>query len=287
MKPPPLPLYHHWLFLFSSTDGEKADISSNAYEDINIIAGALKLYFRELPIPLITYDAYPHFIETASRASCFPMCPAYVIRHVAFPHCCIPCVCVSQRFRTQRNGWSLSTSPWSCCRLLTASHCDTSWVTSRGLNKLVSLPHTPLAVQLCYFPFSWFLDHYFPLHIHPPPLSPSRVTQCEKENLMPSENLGIVFGPTLMRAPDLDAMTALNDIRYQRLVVEMLITNEDVLFWEGGTGQRKRDDAQAQLRVVKRQRKKVTCWLLTWKWRRNVCVDKRSNEGGGYFAKKK
>lgn len=61
---------------------------------------------------------------------------------------------------------------------------------------------------------------------------PSRVTQCEKENLMSSENLGIVFGPTLMRAPDLDAMTALNDIRYQRLVVETLITNEDVLFWE-------------------------------------------------------
>lgn len=57
-----------------------------------------------------------------------------------------------------------------------------------------------------------------------------RVTQNEKENLMSSENLGIVFGPTLMRAPELDAMTALNDIRYQRLVVESLITNEDVLF---------------------------------------------------------
>lgn len=54
-----------------STDGEKADISSNAYEDINIITGALKLYFRELPIPLITYDAYPHFIETASGCFCF------------------------------------------------------------------------------------------------------------------------------------------------------------------------------------------------------------------------
>lgn len=63
-------------------------------------------------------------------------------------------------------------------------------------------------------------------------VSPSRVTQCEKENLMSSENLGIVFGPTLMRAPELDAMTALNDIRYQRQVVETLIVNEDVLFWE-------------------------------------------------------
>ncbi|XP_057174738.1 N-chimaerin isoform X6 [Ursus arctos] len=47
-------------------DGEKADISVNMYEDINIITGALKLYFRDLPIPLITYDAYPKFIESAS-----------------------------------------------------------------------------------------------------------------------------------------------------------------------------------------------------------------------------
>lgn len=57
-----------------------------------------------------------------------------------------------------------------------------------------------------------------------------RVTQNEKYNLMNAENLAIVFGPTLMRAPNLDAITALNDIRYQRQVVEVLIKNEDVLF---------------------------------------------------------
>ncbi|XP_038862276.1 N-chimaerin-like isoform X5 [Salvelinus namaycush] len=57
-----------------------------------------------------------------------------------------------------------------------------------------------------------------------------RVTLNEKDNLMNAENLGIVFGPTLLRAPNLDAMTALNDIRYQRRVVEFLIKNEDILF---------------------------------------------------------
>lgn len=56
------------MFTFSLLkDGEKADISVNMYEDINIITGALKLYFRDLPIPLITYDAYPKFIESASK----------------------------------------------------------------------------------------------------------------------------------------------------------------------------------------------------------------------------
>lgn len=57
-----------------------------------------------------------------------------------------------------------------------------------------------------------------------------RVTQNEKFNLMNAENLAIIFGPTLMRAPNLDAITALNDIRYQRQVVEVLIKKEDVLF---------------------------------------------------------
>lgn len=57
-----------------------------------------------------------------------------------------------------------------------------------------------------------------------------RVTQNEKFNLMNAENLAIVFGPTLMRAPDMDAITALNDVRYQRQVVEVLIKNEEALF---------------------------------------------------------
>lgn len=55
------------IFYFLSTDGEKADISANAYADINIIAGALKLYLRDLPIPVITFDLYSKFIQAASK----------------------------------------------------------------------------------------------------------------------------------------------------------------------------------------------------------------------------
>ena len=53
---------------FSSTDGDKADISDDAYADINIIAGALKLYLRDLPIPVITFDLYSKFIQAASKS---------------------------------------------------------------------------------------------------------------------------------------------------------------------------------------------------------------------------
>lgn len=53
-----------------TTDGEKADISASAYADINIIAGALKLYLRDLPIPVITFDLYSRFIQAASKRRC-------------------------------------------------------------------------------------------------------------------------------------------------------------------------------------------------------------------------
>ncbi|XP_062313903.1 N-chimaerin [Osmerus eperlanus] len=138
-------------------EGEKTDISVNAYEDINIITGALKLYLRDLPIPVLTYDAYPRFIEAAKLED------------------------PDKRLEAFREALSL----------LPTSHTETL--------------------------------RYLMAHL-------KRVTQNEKDNLMNAENLGIVFGPTLMRDPSLDAMTALNDIRYQRQVVEFLIKNEDILF---------------------------------------------------------
>lgn len=48
-------------------DGEKTDMSENIYSNINVIAGTLKLYLRLLPVPLITFQAYPLFMATTSR----------------------------------------------------------------------------------------------------------------------------------------------------------------------------------------------------------------------------
>lgn len=76
-------------FLLSLPDGDKADISASIYPDINIIAGALKLYFRDLPIPVITYDTYSKFIEAASKYCtvictvlqlCFPSIALFTVK---------------------------------------------------------------------------------------------------------------------------------------------------------------------------------------------------------------
>ena len=54
------------LFLFLlALDGEAVNLS--AYEDINIISGTLKQYFRMLPIPVITFELYSKFIDAASK----------------------------------------------------------------------------------------------------------------------------------------------------------------------------------------------------------------------------
>nr|XP_009937120.1 PREDICTED: beta-chimaerin isoform X5 [Opisthocomus hoazin] len=138
-------------------DGDKADISASIYPDINIIAGALKLYFRDLPIPVITYDTYSKFIEAAKISN--PDERLEAIHEVLM--------------------------------LLPAAHYETL--------------------------------RYLMIHL-------KKVTLHEKENFMNAENLGIVFGPTLMRPPEDSTLATLNDMRYQKLIVQILIENEDVLF---------------------------------------------------------
>lgn len=44
-------------------------MSETAYSNINVIAGTLKLYLRLLPIPLITFQSYPDFLEATKKNS--------------------------------------------------------------------------------------------------------------------------------------------------------------------------------------------------------------------------
>jgi hypothetical protein len=51
-------------------------------EDIHVITGVLKLYFRLLPIPLITYDAYPHFLAAISKNTAFIIYQIYITLYI-------------------------------------------------------------------------------------------------------------------------------------------------------------------------------------------------------------
>ncbi|CAG2164155.1 unnamed protein product, partial [Oppiella nova] len=51
------------------SDWEQTELYFKAFEDIHVITGVLKLYFRSLPIPLITFDSYPKFISAINANS--------------------------------------------------------------------------------------------------------------------------------------------------------------------------------------------------------------------------
>ena len=52
------------------------------------------------------------------------------------------------------------------------------------------------------------------------------VAAHSRQNLMQSSNLGVVFGPTLMRSRE-ETMAAIMNLKYQTIVVEMMINEYD------------------------------------------------------------
>lgn len=55
--------------------GEMVNLS--LYQDINIITGLIKLFLRELPIPLITFDTYNEIMKATGEnffACCAMLC---------------------------------------------------------------------------------------------------------------------------------------------------------------------------------------------------------------------
>ncbi|KAM4663219.1 oligophrenin-1 isoform 2-T2 [Discoglossus pictus] len=57
----------------------------------------------------------------------------------------------------------------------------------------------------------------------------SRVCEYSKENLMSPSNMGVIFGPTLMRAQE-DTVAAMMNIKFQNIVVELLIEHCEKIF---------------------------------------------------------
>ena len=61
----------HFLFFYClrlvDTDGILARIGFKEFPDINAITGAMKLYLRELPIPLVPFKMYTAFMTATSE----------------------------------------------------------------------------------------------------------------------------------------------------------------------------------------------------------------------------
>lgn len=59
---------------------------------------------------------------------------------------------------------------------------------------------------------------------------PPSVANNHKQNLMTVANLGVVFGPTLLR-PQEETVAAIMDIKFQNIVIEILIENHEKVIY--------------------------------------------------------
>ena len=55
-----------------------------------------------------------------------------------------------------------------------------------------------------------------------------RVAAHSNKNLMAASNLGVVFGPTLMKSRE-ESMAAIMNLKYQSVVIELLIKEFDTV----------------------------------------------------------
>ena len=54
------------------------------------------------------------------------------------------------------------------------------------------------------------------------------VAEHSTQNLMQASNLGVVFGPTLMRSKE-ETMAAIMNLKYQTIIVELMINEYDTV----------------------------------------------------------
>ena len=52
---------------FAVKHDEKLDLKDSKWEDIHVITGALKMFFRELPEPLFTFNHFNDFVNAISK----------------------------------------------------------------------------------------------------------------------------------------------------------------------------------------------------------------------------
>ena len=138
-------------------NGPDARIDCTFFADINSITGALKLYLRSLPVPVIDFNTYHSMIETTA-------------------------------------------------------------ITDKKLC-LKAIKDTVQSMNSCHQATLQFILK----HLHD-------VSKEENVNKMGADNLGTVFGPTLMRSPESDQRQSLIELPLQKTLITTLISNYNQIF---------------------------------------------------------
>ncbi|XP_015240207.1 PREDICTED: rho GTPase-activating protein 15 [Cyprinodon variegatus] len=135
---------------------EELDLDHNQWEDIHVITGALKMYFRELPEPLFPFRFFEQFVETVKIKES------------------------KQKIQAVK----------------------------KLIHQLPKPNHDTMKVLFSHL---------------------QKVLVFSKKNLMSTQGIGIVFGPTLMW-PELDAGNMAVNMVYQNQIVEFILIESREIF---------------------------------------------------------
>ncbi|XP_023585939.1 rho GTPase-activating protein 15 [Trichechus manatus latirostris] len=135
---------------------EKLNLDDSQWEDIHVVTGALKMFFRELPEPLFPYSFFERFVEAIKK---------------------------------QDNNVRIETIK-SLVQKLPPPNRDTMKILFRHLTKIVAKA---------------------------------------SKNLMSTQSLGIVFGPTLLRAENETGNMAVHMV-YQNQIAELMLSEYNKIF---------------------------------------------------------
>ncbi|XP_040827460.1 rho GTPase-activating protein 15 isoform X2 [Ochotona curzoniae] len=138
---------------------EKLNLDDSQWEDIHVVTGALKMFFRELPEPLFPYSFFERFVEAIKK----------------------------QDHNTRIEAIK------SLVQKLPAPNRDTMKVLFKHLTKIVAKA---------------------------------------SKNLMSTQSLGIVFGPTLLRAENDSGNMAVHMV-YQNQIAELMLSEYSKIFGSG------------------------------------------------------
>ncbi|XP_016431336.1 rho GTPase-activating protein 9-like [Sinocyclocheilus rhinocerous] len=141
---------------------ERLDLDDPQWEDIHVITGALKLFFRELPEPLVPYGFFHDVVETVKLSDYLDKVDRLKLLVLSMP------------------------------------------------------PHNQHTLQ-------HMIQHL------------RRVMERSDSNRMTTQNIGIVFGPTLMRPENESGNMAINMV-YQNQAVELLLSEYQRIFRTEQTG---------------------------------------------------
>ncbi|RXN01894.1 Rho GTPase-activating protein 10 [Acipenser ruthenus] len=195
----------------------EVDLSSSDEWDIKTVTSALKQYLRSLPEPLMTYELYKEFIVPAKCGT--PESRVDAIHYLVYK---LPEKNLEMLGMIMKHLAKSLPEPLMTYELykefIVPAKCGTPESRVDAIHYLVyKLPEKNLEM------LGMIMKHL------------ANVSANCKQNLMTVANLGVVFGPTLMR-PEEETVAAIMDLKFQNIVVEILIENHEKIFGSAPDG---------------------------------------------------